>query len=87
MIIVAKREKEQEEINIFQSNLVPKHETLNDEEKAELLKKLNIKLRQLPRMKSDDAALKTLNAKRGDVVRITRRSQIAGEYFYYRVVI
>ena len=83
-----KKEKEEEkEFDIFQSSLVPKHELLNDEEKAELMKKLNIKLKQLPRIKRNDVAAKILNAKRSDIVRITRKSPTAGEYYYYRVVV
>ena len=40
--MVTKKEKEEEKhLDIFQSHLVPKHEPLNAEEKAELLKKLN----------------------------------------------
>jgi DNA-directed RNA polymerase subunit H len=82
----AKAEKDKD-IDIFQNSLVPKHELLNSEERSELLKKFNIKLKQLPRMKRDDAGVAKLDAKRGDVVRITRRSPVAGEYYYYRVVV
>lgn len=86
--MVTKKEKEEEKhLDIFQSYLVPKHELLNAEEKAELLKKLSITIKQLPRIKSDDPSIKIHNMKRGDVVRITRRSQVAGEYYYYRVVV
>lgn len=79
--------KEEKDIDIFQSNLVPKHEILGGEEKAELLKKLNVSLRQLPRIKDDDPVVKTLKGTRGDVIKVTRKSAAAGEYFYYRVVV
>jgi len=87
--MASKKEKKEEEkeFDIFQSSLVPKHELLNDEEKAELMKKLNIKLKQLPRIRRNDMAAKILNAKRGDIIRITRKSPVAGEYYYYRVVV
>ena len=81
------KEKQEKEIDIFQSNLVPRHELLNQEEKSELLKKYNISLKQLPRIKGDDSAVKLLSAKHGDIVKIIRRSYVAGEYNYYRVVV
>lgn len=81
------KEKIEADIDIFQSDLVPKHELLNAEEKDEILKRLNIRTKQLPRIKRDDAALKTLNAKRGDVIKIMRKSPVASEYYYYRVVV
>jgi DNA-directed RNA polymerase subunit H (RpoH/RPB5) len=81
------KEKDEKQVDIFQSGLVPKHELLDQEEKAELLKKYNISLKQLPRIKHEDAAVKMLNAKRGDIVRVVRRSPVAGEYNYFRVVV
>ncbi|HIG97683.1 MAG TPA: DNA-directed RNA polymerase subunit H [Candidatus Aenigmarchaeota archaeon] len=81
------KKKEESDIDIFQSNLVPKHEILGGEEKAELLKKLNVSLKQLPRIKEDDPVIKMIQGKHGDVVKITRKSMVAGEYNYYRVVV
>jgi DNA-directed RNA polymerase subunit H (RpoH/RPB5) len=89
IVMASKKEKEKEEkeLDIFQSELVPKHDLLNQEEKVELLKKFNITLKQLPRIKQDDAAVKILNAKRGDIVKVMRKSPVATEYYYYRVVV
>lgn len=81
------KKKEETEIDIFQSNLVPKHEILSGEEKSELLKKLNVSLKQFPRVRDDDPVIKLLKAKRGDLIKITRKSLSAGEYLYYRVVV
>lgn len=78
--------KEEKEIDIFQSSLVPKHEILNGEEKAELMRHLNVSPKQLPRIKDEDPVIKLLQGKKGDVVKITRKSYVAGEYHYYRVV-
>ena len=39
---MATKKKEESELDIFQSNLVPKHQILNGDEKAELLKNLNV---------------------------------------------
>ena len=77
---------EEKEVNIFESHIVPKHELLNDEEKALLLNELNASLNQLPKMNADDPVSKKMGAKKGDVVRITRIMD--GEtVLYYRVVI
>ena len=87
MVKKAEKEKDEKTLDIFQSELVPKHQLLNQEEKSELLKKYNITVKQLPRIKEEDAAVSLLNAKKGDIIKIERRSQAAGEYFYYRVVV
>jgi DNA-directed RNA polymerase subunit H (RpoH/RPB5) len=83
---MATKKKEEIELDIFQSALVPKHELLSGEDKAELLKKLNVAAKQLPRIKDDDPVVKILDAKKGDVIKITRNSQVASEYIFYRVV-
>lgn len=84
---MATKKKEEDEIDIFQSGFVPKHEILSGEGKAELLKRLNVSLKQLPRIKEEDPVVKILQGRRGDVVMITRKSAVAGEYNYYRVVV
>ncbi len=76
-----------EEIDIFQSDLVAKHEILNEDEKIILLKKLNVVEKQFPKIKSADPAVKALGAKKGDILKITRVSEIAGHSMYYRVVV
>ncbi|MBI5872358.1 DNA-directed RNA polymerase subunit H [archaeon] len=75
------------EVDIIKHELVPKHIILNENEKNELLKKYGITLRQLPRISATDPVIKVLNGKIGDVVKITRKSAVAGETPYYRVVI
>ncbi|BFI73463.1 DNA-directed RNA polymerase subunit H (EC 2.7.7.6) [Nanoarchaeota archaeon] len=75
------------EIDITKHYLVPKHELLSEEEKQELLKKYNIRLSDLPRIKISDPAIKNLGAKPGDIVKIIRNSPTAGESVYYRVVV
>ena len=74
-------------INIFINDLVPKHEILTKEEEEELLKKYKITKKQLPRILSTDPAVKAIGAKKGDIIRITRKSPTAGETYYYRVVV
>ncbi len=75
------------EIDIAKHELVPKHTLLNEKEKEELLNRYKITLRQLPRILDTDQQIKILNGKIGDVVKIVRKSQTAGETTYYRVVI
>lgn len=75
------------ELDISKHELVPKHELLTEEEKAEVMKRFSITPRQLPRMLDTDPMSKKLGAKAGDVIKITRKSETAGEAEYYRVVI
>ena len=74
-------------INIFENELVPKHEILSEEEKKELLKRLGIKEKELPKILESDPAARALGAKKGDVIKITRKSPTAGKCYYYRLVI
>ncbi len=75
------------EIDISKHKFVPKHEILNENERDELLKKYNIKSTQLPRIITSDPVVKVLDAKLGDVIKITRDSETAGKTVYYRVVV
>jgi DNA-directed RNA polymerase subunit H len=74
-------------LNVLDHELVPEHTILNEQEKEEVLKKYGISLRQLPRVLITDPAIKEMNPKLGDVVKVMRKSQTAGESAYYRVVI
>lgn len=68
--------------------MVPKHVVLTDKEKEDVIKTYGIKkLNQFPRIVKSDPALSALKAKPGDVVKIIRKSDIAKESVYYRVVV
>lgn len=67
--------------------LVPKHLKLSENEKKELLEKLNISIKELPKIYNTDAAIQDLKAEAEDIIKITRNSKTAGESVYYRVVI
>ena len=67
-------------------SLVPKHSKLSDREKAELLEKYAIELKQLPRIHGGDPALSSLSIKDGDIIKVERVSKTAGIFVYYRVV-
>jgi DNA-directed RNA polymerase subunit H len=67
--------------------LVPKHELLSKEEAEEVLKVLNVRKEQLPKIRADDPIAKEIGAKPGDIVRIVRDSPTAGKSVVYRLVI
>ncbi len=67
--------------------LVPKHEVLNDKDAEKLIEFYNVTREELPKIKESDPALKGLNAKVRDIIKITRKSPSAGTAFYYRAVI
>lgn len=65
----------------------PKHEIIPKAEAEEVLKKYNAKPGQLPYILMSDKAIEDLDVRPGDVIKITRKSPIAGESVYYRYVV
>ncbi len=74
-------------INILEHELVPKHEVLSKDEKEEVLKRYNTTEDKLPKILSTDPVVKKIGAKPGDLIKITRKSEVAGEVVYYRLVV
>ena len=66
---------------------VPKHEIMSEGELKSVLSKFSIEKEQLPKIKVQDPVSKEIGVALGDVVKITRKSQTAGEADYYRLVI
>ena len=66
--------------------LVPKHALLSKEQAAELLKKYNLTLDQLPKIKSNDPAIADFKPEKNDIVKIIRTSPTAGKSIYFRRV-
>jgi DNA-directed RNA polymerase subunit H len=76
----------EKEYDILKHELVPEHSVLNDSEKKQLFEKLKITEINLPKILANDAVVKAIDAKEGDVLKITRKSPTAGVAIYYRVV-
>jgi len=77
----------EEEFDIFEHELVPKHILLTKEEKKKLLKTLRVKPWQLPWIRASDPAARAIGARPGDIVKIIRKSETAGEIVIYRYVV
>ena len=76
-----------EKFNILDHGMVPEHRIMQEEEINQVLELYNATKVQLPKMKKSDPVAKKLEAKAGDVVCVTRKSQTAGESIAYRFVI
>ena len=73
--------------DIKKHGLVPKHAKASEKEKKEVLEKYNISIYDLPLIKKNDPALKDLEVKSGDMVKVIRKSPTAGETIFYRCVV
>ena len=72
-------------VDITKHKLVPNHLIIQTEEKEALLEKYNlVSFSQLPIIMKNDPVAKYYGGKRGDVFKINRPSETAGEYITYR---
>lgn len=73
-------------VDISKHIYVPKHIKLKENEVSDLLKRYNLSAKQLPKILINDKAVKELNPKVGDIIKIIRKSPTAKESVFYRVV-
>lgn len=73
--------------NVLNHVNVPLHVILPEDEVKDLLKRYNIVREQLPKIRNNDPACRVIDAKPGQVVKVTRRSPTAGTAIAYRLVI
>ena len=67
--------------------LVPKHEILSKKNTEEVFKNFNTTPDLFPYILFTDPIVKELDAKPGDLLKITRKSGTSGESVYYRIVV
>jgi DNA-directed RNA polymerase subunit H len=75
------------EFNILEHVLVPKFRVLSEEEKKRVLENYKTTQDKLPKILQADPIVSNLEAKKGDLLEIKRKSEVAGEYVYYRIVV
>jgi len=80
-------EKMSQPFDLFSHELVPKHEVLSKEDAEDVLKRYRVKPYQLPHIKASDPAVKAIDGKPGDIIKITRKSLTARYTLYYRYVV
>ncbi len=73
--------------DIFEHALVPLHEILSNEERAQIAEKYHAEPYQFPWIKSTDPISIIVGAIPGDVLRIIQKSETAGRYESYRYVV
>ena len=67
--------------------MVPRHRILDDDEAEEVLSRYCIEKEKLSKVRTVDPVIKEIGADAGDIVEITRNSETAGEFVFYRLVI
>lgn len=85
--VITKQEKKEESFDILSHNYVPKFEIMSEEDSNALLEQLNISRMNLPKALSNDPAVKKLEAKINDILKITRKSYTSDTSVFYRVVV
>lgn len=80
-------EKKSNNLIVLKHEFVPKHELMSEEAAKKVLAEYKVTKQNFPKILKTDPAIQHLNANRGDIIKITRKSMTAGRIIYYRVVI
>ena len=73
-------------IDIQDHMLVPTHEIMTEDEIADEFSDVEYDFKNLPKIRSNDPVVKAIDAKPGDILRITRESQTASVFVTYRIM-
>jgi DNA-directed RNA polymerase I, II, and III subunit RPABC1 len=72
-------------VNVTRHKMMPEHTLMTSEEKSKFLKASCLVIEQLPRILVSDPVCRYYGAKRGDIMRIIRKSETAGKYAMFRL--
>lgn len=81
------------EFNVLEHDLVPSHFLLTEKEAEEVMKKFKVGKDQLPKIRHSDPCVRALedamtkDIEEGSIIKIVRKSQVAGTSTSYRVVV
>lgn len=78
--------KKKQKFKVDKHILTPKHHKISEKERSQLLEKYDVTSKELPKILKTDSAIKEIDAKLGDIIKIIRKSPTAGESSFYRVV-
>ena len=73
--------------NIFDHSIVRQHVKLKSPDIKRFLERYQIEKHQIPKILENDAAVKAIQAKPGDIIKIVRNPDMGENGSYYRVVI
>ncbi len=75
------------EFRPLEHKMVPRHDIVDENELKQILIEYHIEKEQMPKIRESDPSARAIQARIGDVVRITRVSPTAGKAIFYRLVI
>ena len=67
--------------------LVPRHEIIPAEKAQEIFAKYGADAKKFPQILRDDPMVEEIGAKKGDLIKIVRKSMTAGRATYFRIVV
>ncbi len=73
--------------DVTKHKLVPEHVLLSDNEAKKILKKYNVSPENFPKILVSDPAIKELDVKPGQIIKIIRKSPTAERFIAYRLVV